>query len=108
VAGGVNSHIQNHKEEPMLHKLVLAASAMAVVATASAPAFAGFRQTSLSAHYIDSSRFALIGRSRPGDWVTLNPQPLPPGGRVANGSFVSRPGGWVMLNPQPLPPRVFR
>jgi hypothetical protein len=89
----------------MFHKLVLASAAVALMATASAPAFAGFRQRNAVSSYIDSSRFALVGRSHPGDWVTLNPQPLPPGGNVAR--FTSRPGGWVMLNPQPLPPRVF-
>ncbi len=31
---------------------------------------------------------------RPGSWVTINPQPLPP-----------RPGTTVTINPQPLPPR---
>ena len=91
----------------MFHKLVLASAAVAIVATASAPAFAGFQRRNALMSYVDSSRFAVIGRSHPGDWVTLNPRPLPPGGNVARSSFVSRPGGWVMLNPQPLPPRVF-
>jgi hypothetical protein len=40
---------------------------------------------------------------RPGDWVTLNPQPLPP-----RNLTTMRPGGWVMLNPQPLPPRILK
>jgi len=41
--------------------------------------------------------------SRLGDTVSLNPQPLPPGpdGAVRDGS---RPGDTVSLNPQPLPP----
>ena len=64
--------------------LVLAATALLSVAvTAITPAFS-----------------ASISGQRPGDWVTLNPQPLPP-----RNLTTMRPGGWVMLNPQPLPPR---
>lgn len=40
---------------------------------------------------------------RPGDAVSLNPQPLPP--RPSPWRF--NPGGKSSLNPQPLPPRVF-
>lgn len=38
------------------------------------------------------------------EWVTLNPQPLPP--RVFGASSLSLTNSlsWVMLNPQPLPP----
>ena len=39
------------------------------------------------------------GTVRPGDRVSINPQPLPP--RV-----LGRPGDEVSINPQPLPPRV--
>jgi hypothetical protein len=98
----------NLKEMLMFRNFMLATTAFAAVVTACAPALAGVRQKSALSSYNDSSRFTLIGRSRPGDWVMLNPQPLPPGGRVLKDSFTSRPGGWVMLNPQPLPPRVYR
>jgi len=42
---------------------------------------------------------------RPGDTVSLNPQPLPPGpGDAVGVRDGSRPGDTVSLNPQPLPP----
>jgi hypothetical protein len=63
--------------------LVLAATAVVSVAvTAITPAFS-----------------ASMGGQRPGDSVTLSPQPLPPRNRTT-----TRPGGAVMLSPQPLPP----
>jgi hypothetical protein len=41
---------------------------------------------------------------RPGSWVELNPQPLPPKEQeIAQNLFL--PGSWVELNPQPLPPK---
>ena len=52
---------------------------------------------------IPSMNFATTAHlavSYPEDWVTLNPQPLPP-----KESQASRPGDAVSLNPQPLPPK---
>jgi hypothetical protein len=40
---------------------------------------------------------------KPGDAVSLNPQPLPP--KIGNVSAV-KPGDAVSLNPQPLPPKI--
>jgi hypothetical protein len=40
---------------------------------------------------------------KPGDAVSLNPQPLPP--KIGNVSGV-KPGDAVSLNPQPLPPKI--
>jgi hypothetical protein len=43
----------------------------------------------------------------PGDWVQINPQPLPPGAAVALNPQPIPPGvagDLVSLNPQPLPP----
>lgn len=47
---------------------------------------------------------AHVGKSSPGNKVSINPQPLPPkvGGHAHKGS----PGDKVSLNPQPLPPKV--
>jgi hypothetical protein len=66
--------------------LALAATALLSVAvTAITPAFS-----------------ASIRGQRPGGWVMLNPQPLPPR------NLTTTPGGWGMLSPQPLPPRILR
>src|SRR6267142_198870 len=45
-----------------------------------------------------------VSKGRPGDKVSINPQPLPPvsGGHAHKGS----PGDKVSINPQPLPPKV--
>jgi hypothetical protein len=47
-----------------------------------------------------------VARINPGVAVSLNPQPLPPGGLADSFAFVgkSNPGAAVSLNPQPLPP----
>ena len=67
--------------------LVLAATAvLSVAVTAITPAFS-----------------ASMGGQRPGDSVTLSPQPLPP-----RNLTTTRPGGAVMLSPQPLPPRILK
>ena len=52
---------------------------------------------------IPSMNFATTAHlavSYPEDWVTLNPQPLPP-----KETITSHPGDAVSLNPQPLPPK---
>ena len=49
-----------------------------------------------------STQNVATGSVRPGDLVSLNPQPLPP---KEVDSF-DRVGGRVSINPQPLPPRV--
>jgi hypothetical protein len=79
--------------------LVLAATAvLSVAVTAITPAFS-----------------ASMGGQRPGDSVTLSPQPLPPrltttrpGGAVMLSPQPLPPGGSVMLSPQPLPPRILK
>ncbi len=45
-----------------------------------------------------------VAVSKPGDWVSINPQPLPP--KNANLSNAAFAGVWAMINPQPLPPKV--
>jgi len=50
------------------------------------------------------------GRSsiqKPGSFVQLNPQPLPPVDSVQLNSQPLPPGSFVKLNPQPLPPNRF-
>jgi hypothetical protein len=84
----VNGHIENQRRATVPRQSVaLAATALLSVAvTAITPAFS-----------------ASITGQRPGDWVTLNPQPLPP-----RNLTTTQPGGWGMLSPQPLPPRILR
>src|SRR3977135_2476820 len=42
----------------------------------------------------------------PGDFVSLNPQPLPPKIGLDSVQNVIAPGDFVSLNPQPLPPKI--
>jgi hypothetical protein len=46
--------------------------------------------------------------ARRSDLVSLNPQPLPPGGEVSLNPQPLPPGGEVSLNPHPLPPKIRR
>ena len=81
---------------------VLAAAA-ALSSSAVVPASAG-TTSAYPGHLGDATKFSSAASQstfRPGSWVMINPQPLPP-----RYQSTLRPGGWVMLNPQPLPPRV--
>jgi hypothetical protein len=71
--------------------LALVLSTTALSTTALSPAFAGFKTPILQVSPLATLR-------NPGGPVTLNPQPLPPGGSSAFSKY--------MLNPQPLPPRI--
>jgi hypothetical protein len=72
----------------------------------------------LGAHGGAQERSIIVVGGRPGDRVSLNPQPLPPRERLAQlrraggeRSIIivgGRPGEDVSLNPQPLPPREER
>jgi hypothetical protein len=88
----------------MFRNLMLATAALVTAVAAYTPAHAGAQQRIVSSNYNHNVGLTLVGKVRPGGSVMLNPQPLPPGGRMSR--VISRPGGWVMLNPQPLPPRV--
>src|SRR5262249_34480 len=52
---------------------------------------------------IGGKNAALNSTMKPGDTVTLNPQPLPP---KVLGQGVMNLGDTVTLNPQPLPPKI--
>ena len=88
----------------MFRTPMLAAVALVTAVAAYSPAHAGAQQRIVSSNYNHNAGLTLVANVRPGGSVMLDPQPLPPGGRVSG--VISRPGGWVMLNPQPLPPRV--
>jgi hypothetical protein len=51
-----------------------------------------------------NTKLKTTGRLAPGTTNTLNPQPLPPGGRQIIWQKKSNPGAAQSLNPQPLPP----
>jgi hypothetical protein len=56
-------------------------------------------KSNLSGHHVPATAHLTL---KPGDKVTLNPQPLPPKMLSTTSSL----GDKVSLNPQPLPPRV--
>jgi hypothetical protein len=76
-------------------RAIALAATGAIASLAASPALAGASASGCGSR---PWTCAMLGQWRPvtpGDLVSLNPQPLPPG-----------PGDYVSLNPQPIPPGI--